>query len=381
MKILIIVGHEGIYSGASYQALYLAMGLRERGHEVRCIWGPESGDPSLQAVTDAGLSLHIISMRRKFNLKAISSLRSLLSRERFDVVHCFKGMAMYRVLWASIGVKIPALVFNREVSKPLEYFQGSKYRSGRVDRVVADSEAVRQILIQSGKLRPEKISVVYDEVDLERYHPAVDGSAVRQEFGVGESDFFCGVIGNYAPWRGQEYYLHAISQIRSNAEKSGSLKYLVVGKDTETLQALSSRLELDGVLRFTGFRSDLEKVVAALDLVINCSVEVESLSGAVAIAMAMGKPVVATSIAGTPELVDENVTGLMVPPENSSALAAAIQRIASLNAETRRRMGESARRKMEMNFSRQVRAERMEALYLDILDGKKVKIERPLQTN
>ena len=196
MKILLIVGHNGIYSGASYQALYLAMGLRDRGHEVHCVWGPADGDPTLDAVKDAGLVLHTLSMTGKVNLKALRELRALLRRESFDVVHCFKGMAMYRVLWASWGIKIPALIFNREVSKPLEHFQGSKYRSRRVDRVVADSEAVRQIVIRSGGVAPQKVCVVYDEVDLDRYYPDVDGSEVRREFGVAEDQFFCGVVGN-----------------------------------------------------------------------------------------------------------------------------------------------------------------------------------------
>jgi len=370
MKILLIVGHEGIYSGASYQALYLAMGLRDRGHDVHCVWGPGKGDPSLEVVPQAGLKLDSISMKGKFNFMAFRTLRALLKREKFDVIHCFKGIAMYRALWASAGMNIPALVFNREVSKPLEYFQGSKYRFRKVDRVVADSEAVQRILIQSGRLQPEKIRVVYDEVDLDRYHPGVDGSSVRREFGVENGDFFCGVIGNYAPWRGQEYFLQAISQIRKNTKSSTNLKFLVVGKDTDTLQALSRQLGLDEILQFTGFRSDLEKVVAALDLVVNCSVAVESLSGAVTIAMAMAKPVVGTSIAGTPELVDEGATGLLVPPADPDALAKAIRHVASLKPQARRKMGEKARQKMEDDFSREARAERMESLYLEILRGK-----------
>jgi glycosyltransferase involved in cell wall biosynthesis len=370
MKILIIVGHEGIYSGASYQALYLAMGLRDRGHEVHCIWGPKSGDPSLEVVEKAGLSLHCISMQRKFDLGAILQLRSLLRRASFDVVHCFKGIAMYRLLWASYGISIPALIFNREVSKPLEYFQGSKYRSRRVDLVVADSEAVRQVLIRSGRLQPQSVRVIYDEVDLERYHPEVDGSDVRREFGVGDDDFFCGVIGNYAPWRGQEDFIRAAAQIQDHGSDFAHLKFLLVGKDTDNLMPLAVQLGVDHALRFSGFRPDLERVVAALDLVVNCSTEVESLSGAITIAMAMGKPVVGTSIAGTPELIENGVTGLLVPPADPDAMAEAMMQICGTDPDARREMGRRARRKMEMNFSRPVRAERIESLYMEIIRRK-----------
>jgi len=367
MKILLVVGHEGIYSGASYQALYLAMGLRDRGHDVHCVWGPVGGDPSLQAVTEAGLKLHAISMRGKFNFKAILALREVLKAERFDVVHCFKGMAMYRTLWASAGIKIPALVFNREVSKPLQYFQGSKYRSRRVDRVVADCEAVRQILIATGRLKPEKVAVIYDEVDLKRYHPAVDGAEVRREFSIRDDDCFCGVIGNWAPWRGQEYFLQAIARIAN----PNHLKFILVGKETDFLLPLARQLGIEQRVHFTGFRSDLERVVAALDVVVNCSIAVESLSGAITIAMAMGKPVVATAIAGTPELLEEGVTGFLVPAANAEALAHAIKNMASLPREMRRQMGRQAREKMEKNLSRQVRTERMEALYFDILNSRR----------
>lgn len=370
MKILLIVGHNGIYSGASYQALYLGMGLKDRGHEVHCIWGPEGGDPTLHAVTEAGLTLYTLSMRGKFNLRAIRTLRRILKLERFEVVHCSKGMAMYRALWASWGLKIPALIFNREVSKPLEFFQGSKYRSPKVDRLVADSEAVRQILIRTGRVKPEKIAVVYDEVDLQRYHPAVDGAKVRAEYGVTGSELFCGLIGNYAPWRGQEYFLQAIAQLKSVYPEFHRLKFLLVGKETDSLKPRVQELGLESCVQFTGFRQDLERVVAALDVVVNCSYAVESLPGSITIAMAMGKPVIATAIAGSPELVEEGLTGFLAPLQDASALAQALQKLVDLPANERQLMGRRARAKMETGFSRTVRAARMEALYREILDEK-----------
>jgi len=373
MKILLVIGHEGIYSGASYQALYLGQGLKDRGHELHCVWGPAAGDPSLEKVTEAGLKLHTISMKKKLELNAIGTLRRLLKSEKFDAVHCFKGMAMYRVLWASWGLPIPALIFNREVSKPLEYFQGSKYRSAKVDRVVADSQAVRQILIHSGRLHPEKVVVIYDEVDLERYRPEVSGAMVRREFGIEDKDFLCGVVGNYAPWRGQEYFLQAAAQIAAAGSEFDHVKFLLVGKETDYLQPLSRELNLTGRLHFTGFRKDLEQVVAAMDLVVNCSIEVESLSGAVTIAMACGKPVVGTSIAGTPELVEEGLTGFLVPPRDDRALADAIMKSARLTTAQRAEMGKSGREKMERQFSRRVRAEQMEALYQKVIRGKERK--------
>jgi L-malate glycosyltransferase len=373
VKILIIVGHEGIYSGASYQALYLAEGLRDRGHEVVCVWGPETGDPSLEVVSRAGFPLHTISMRGMFNLKALSRLRGIIKRERFDVIHCFKGPAMYRALWASWGLKIPAMVLNREVSVPLQYFQGNKYRSRRVDRIVVDSRAVGDIVIQTGRVRPEKVRLVYDEVDLDRYHPGVDGSGVRREFSIGDNDFFVGVVGNTAVSRGQNYLLIAAAQIRQQIPDPSSLKYLLVGRGTDTLKPLAHELELDGAVSFTGFRSDLEKVVAALEVLVNTSIATESLSGAITIAMAMGKPVIGTTLAGTPELVEDGVTGLLVPPGDPEALAAAIVTMAEKSSEERAAMGTRARAKMEAGFSRAVRARQMEEVYLEIINNKKAK--------
>jgi glycosyltransferase involved in cell wall biosynthesis len=371
MKILLIVGHEGIYSGASYQALYLAYGLRDRGHQVVCVWGPEKGDPTLDIVTRAGFPLHTLSMRGMFNLKALARLRSLMKRERFDVVHCFKGPAMYRALWASWGLKIPAIVLNREVSVPLQYFQGSKYRSRRVDRIVVDSKAVGDIVIQTGRVKADKVRLVYDEVDLDRYYPGVDGSSARREFGVGDHDFFVGVVGNTAASRGQNYLLLAAAQIRQQIPDPSPLKYLLVGRGTDSLKPLAHDLGLDGAVSFTGFRGDLEKVVAALDVLVNTSIATESLSGAVTIAMAMGKPVIGTTLAGTPELVDDGVTGLLVPPADAEALAAAIVTMSGKSPEERAAMGARARAKMETGFSRAVRAKQMEEVYLEIIESKK----------
>jgi glycosyltransferase involved in cell wall biosynthesis len=119
---------------------------------------------------------------------------------------------------------------------------------------------------------------------------------------------------------------------------------------------------IDGRVLAVGFRTDMPDVLAAADVVVDLSYEGLGITGTVREAMALRKPVVASAAGGNPELVEHGVSGLLVPPRDPSATAAAIEALLS-DPDLASRLGSAARERVAKGFSTEVRLDRIEALY------------------
>jgi glycosyltransferase involved in cell wall biosynthesis len=147
-------------------------------------------------------------------------------------------------------------------------------------------------------------------------------------------------------------------------------RLLVVGEGPlrACLEAQAARLSLAGVVAFAGYRPDVETAYAAMDLLVFPSrARYESQGIALVEAMAMGVPVVGTQVSGVVDVVEDGRTGLLVPPEDPAALAAAVRRLRS-NESLRRALVRRAGAAVAARFSREAMAARTEALYRDLLD-------------
>ena len=113
---------------------------------------------------------------------------------------------------------------------------------------------------------------------------------------------------------------------------------------------------------FTGFRDDVNNVIAALDIVTVPSTWNEPCSAVIQQGMALSKPVIGTLTGGSPEMILDGVTGLLVPPSDSAALAGAVETLAR-DAFLRRRLGTAGRERVESHFSLQIMTDKIEALY------------------
>jgi glycosyltransferase involved in cell wall biosynthesis len=167
------------------------------------------------------------------------------------------------------------------------------------------------------------------------------------------------------PVKGHSFLLEAFARVIS-ALPSARLLIIGEGPLRASLQAQAEALGLQSAVRFLGHRSDAQRLLAAGDLLVNSSLS-EGTPLSVMEAMALGLPVVATNVGGVPKLVLDGETGMLVPPAEVEALAAALLELMR-NAEKRRALGEAGRRRALEQFSIETAAAKYQALYDKLLE-------------
>jgi glycosyltransferase involved in cell wall biosynthesis len=236
----------------------------------------------------------------------------------------------------------------------------------RLTRVVmAVSGAVGDSLIDAGA-DPRRVVVLHNGVDLGQFDPEVPSAPLRAELGLPPDVPLVAIFARLAPWKGHPVFFRAAALLRAAGVDA---HFLAVGEPAfddpaygESLKCLAVELGLGGRAHFLGYRRDVAAVMAAVDLVVHASVLPEPLGLTPLEAMALRKPVVAVGAGGVRETVLPDVTGLLVPPNDPEAMAAAVRRILA-DAGLRRAMGDAGRRRVEERFDLRRLTGDVECLY------------------
>jgi glycosyltransferase involved in cell wall biosynthesis len=209
-----------------------------------------------------------------------------------------------------------------------------------LDRVIAVSESARAFLIRSKGYPAEKISVVPNGRDLSVFRPGGARSRVRKELGLGDAVPLVGVVGRLEPQKGHAVLLEAWPSVLRDLPDA---RLLVVGDGRlrERLDQRARDLRVADSVIFTGFRADVPRLLDAVDVVTLPSLS-EGMPLAAIEASAMARPVVATAVDGTPEVIRDGRTGRLVPPGDPAALARALLALLR-DPEAARRMGRAGR--------------------------------------
>ncbi|MBD3368446.1 MAG: glycosyltransferase [Candidatus Eisenbacteria bacterium] len=335
------------WGGGSVQLIELAKGLVSRGHEAHIATDP--GNELWKRARAAGLPLVGIETRSELNPAAIGRLAGVVLGRGIDIVNAHAAHAH------SIGLAAAALtgrpfVLTRRVSFTPRDNAGSrlKYTAKAVTRVIAVSEAIRDVLVRYG-VDPERIDVVYSGTDPAVFQRA-DGKDVRRAFGVAGNDVLVGKLANrYHSWKGHDTFVDAA---RIVLESRDDVVFAVVGKrtDDDRMEELVRAAGVERSFVLAGHRDDVPSVLSAFDVSVNASRAGEGLSGAVRESMAAGRPVVATDVGGNREIVEDGVTGKLVPPADPPALAAALLEVVE-DPEAAHRMGAAAAELVRRRFT------------------------------
>ncbi len=341
--------------------ILLSDALSKKGYDVTVICQPGS---EIEKRSVSGKTL--LKMDSQF--RAALALARLFSEEQPDIVHCHHAKAHNIALLASLISRPKNIVSTRRVSFPVAKNPVAvlKYRTSRNRKIVAVSGRIKSFLAAAG-VASERIQVIYSGTDCERFSPAVSGAVVRNELGLPADATVIGKIANYSSWKGYDYFLDACADIvavRKNV-------YFVVagtGTDSSGMKEKIAARGLEGRVKMLGFRNDVPEVIAALDISVNVSTGGEGISGAVRESMATERPVIATDVGGNSELITHGVTGLLVPPADTRALAGSIERLLD-DPDASSAMAKSARRTVTEKFSVSAMISAHEILYKEIING------------
>jgi len=253
--------------------------------------------------------------------------------------------------------------------KPKRYAHHLLYRltSCLVNGFIAVSDEVKEAMMEIIGPIQDKITVIHNGVDVKRYGHLVDKTRVQSQLGLGDNARLIAVVGTLGEPKGHRYLVEAMATV---APQYPDVHVLFIGDGhlKEELQAQVESLNLGQWVHFLGNRHDVPDLLAASELFVLPSLW-EGLSMALLEAMAAGKPIVATAVSGTTQVMIPGETGLVVPPRDSRALAEAIIQLLSNPAQAQM-MGQAARQHVKMNFSAQKQADEHLVLYHSLLQGR-----------
>ncbi|HUV37589.1 MAG TPA: glycosyltransferase family 4 protein [Patescibacteria group bacterium] len=321
----------------------LGAALREAGHEVAFCCSPGEG---LDLLREEGFRVHPVPIVRSYNLpshfRSLVSLVRLFRRERFDVVHTHTPVAGLIGRVAARIAAVPHVVYtahgfyfheamNRNVRR---FFIRLERFGGRLsDIVFVQSEEDWREAHREGVAPPGRLIYIGNGVDPTRFgreRYTRENAALRGEFHLGEGPVV-GFVGRIVREKGAVEFVEAAASVRRVVSRA---RFIMVGQPLPSdrdgcwreIQALREKLDLCGVLELTGYRRDVPAILSLFDLFVLPSYR-EGMPRALLEAMATGIPVVATDIRGCREEVVDGETGLLVPPRDPEALAAAITRL------------------------------------------------------
>jgi glycosyltransferase involved in cell wall biosynthesis len=372
MSILQIYPKSDYFTGAAIQLLDLAKGLAARGHHVAVATRP--GEDWAHRCAEAGLPYHAVPMRSEVDVRSIPDLVRILRRHHVQVVHCHKGKARTLALMAGLFVKIPVLILNRGVSFPLDPCNRLGYTTRRVTAIVAVSESIKRRLVAQ-RVPGDKIHVIHSGTDTTRFHPGVDRHKVREELGLSPDHYLITQIG-IRSWKGNDDTLDAFRLI---AERAPRTRLLFVGANPAKETILREKAAAQGLADRVSVllhRQDMPEILAASDVCVDASYAGLGVTGTLREALATETPVIGTELEGNPELIEDQQTGLLVPPRDPDALATALLRLIK-RPDLAKAMARAGRERVVATFSQEAKILRTEALYQQLLEGTAPSRETP----
>jgi len=318
------VDTEHHWRGGQQQVLHLLNGLARRG--LRAELAARPGSPLADRAESDGIALHPLPLRGEWDIASALALARIARKQAFDLLHLHTSHAHGLGRLASLlGAPARVVVSRRVVFPPkggirtrLKYLRG-------VDRFIAISAAVRNSLVAAG-VCAERVDIVPSGVDPARFEN-LSPPDLRAEFGFPPDTPLVGVVGHLVHTKGQQDFIEAAAEI-SRSHPAARFVLIGEGEARQALESQAAGLKIADRVAFAGFRPNVPDLLAALDVFVMPS-HAEGLCTSVIEAMFAGLPVVATNAGGLAEVVDDGVTGLLVPPAQPHPLADAIGRLLS----------------------------------------------------
>lgn len=319
-----------------------------------------------------GLEPVLVSASGSFNVRYLRSILQIVHRERVDVIaaHLY-GSAVYGSL-AGIVSRTPVVSVLHGQSDilgggHLDSIKKLLVRHGST-RLVFVSDRLKKELAGTLGARESQCRVISNGVEIGKFAGDTDDS-IRRHLGISRSDILVGAIGNIRKPKSYEVLLRAAQILRA---RSSRYHFIVAGEGGNSLHqqllSLRSELGLDNVVTFLGLRTDVATVLHNLD-VYALSSTTEGFSIACIEAMAAGIPVVATRSGGPEEIIEHEHTGLLVPTQDSAALAAAIARLAA-DRGLSTLLTRNARQRVQDRYTLRAMVEAYERLFSELTAGK-----------
>ena len=340
------------------------IGMHNAGIEVTVVCPADHpNDATLRA---AGVPTVDIRLPRKFDKAGIAALRNELIRGRYHIMHTFNNFAVSNGLRACKGLPVKVVCYRGIVGAVgfLDPMSWMRYLNPRIDRIVCVAEAIRRYFLEMQpaflRMPASRPVTIHKGHKLEWYDAT---PADLTTLGIPKDAFVVGCTANYRPRKGIEFLIEAIEAL----PRDMPVHLLLVGHmDAAKLTARIEKSPVRERIHRAGFRTDAPALSAACDVFCMPSTKREGLARSIIEAMAYRVPPVVTDSGGSPELVVDGISGLVVPPRDAQSIATAIEKLYRDPA-LRRRMGDAARERIATDFRNEDTVLKTIALYKELV--------------
>jgi glycosyltransferase involved in cell wall biosynthesis len=354
--------------GAEQQLLELVRGLDKRRFRPIVALLHRGGTRETELLDVPGVDVVYLDRRHKLDFSPIWKLIRLIRQRQVDVVQPFVSPALLFGMLAGLLTRAPVTIATERGGARRApglggrfYLFASNQLLRFVDVAVANSEAGRAMLLHHG-VPASRAMVITNGLSPERLRSSPGRAAAhRQRLQADAGAPVIGILATLKPAKGQDTFLRAAVQVAAHRPDA---RFAIVGDGPlrADLEALTGSLGLAERVHFFGFQRHVADLLSTFDVLVSASRDNEGHSNSILEAMALGVPVIATDIGGSRELVEPHRTGLLIPPDDDEALAAAILAILSRPASARAMVAQ-ARALVAERFTLEQMVSGYEALY------------------
>lgn len=364
LKVLAISDYRDFHSVRPEAEIFL--GLKKEGLDVHVMTYADSEYG--RRFAEAGIKVIDFHPQEKFNKEEQKFIRDLFVTEQYDVVHLFNSKAIINGLKAAKGLKTKVVLYrgysgNIHWYDPTAYY---KFLHPRVDAIMCNSIGVEQI-IRAQKLTNKQKAVTINKGHRLEWYAGTQPSDIRKEFNIPEDAFLLINVANNRKMKGIPYLLKAMNALPAGL----NIHLILLGKrmDDPAHLEIINKGSYKSNIHIPGFRKDALNIVAASDVFVLPSIMGESITKSVIEAMSLEKAAIITDIVGNVELVEDGISGLVVPKKNVPELTKAILKLYH-DRELCARIAKNAKKRIESELSTEVTIKKVKALYEELVHSK-----------
>jgi glycosyltransferase involved in cell wall biosynthesis len=302
-----------------------------------------------------GLMIHPVDASGYFHPLTTLKISALIRRNKYDIIHTQASKDLWLLVPAlrTIRKKIP-LILTKQVGsmiKKNDILHKTIYN--RLTYALAISRVIEKNLLETTPLKKEKILLLHNGIDITRFDPEKGKRyKIRDEFGIKENELLIGMLARFSPGKGHEEFLYAAKELSKNY---ADLKFIIVGeasrgedKYANSIKKLAIQYELRNLI-FSGFRSDTQDVLSAMDIFVFPS-HSEAFGIALAEAMAMGVPSVCSDSDGILDIAVNGETSWLFRNKDAGDLVLKIEKLIT-SPETREKFSSNSRKRAVEEFN------------------------------